>query len=319
MARADLLINLAKAGSKGDQTLFKRTLETLIAEERRKNHNVLADRLEEHLKLNGQNQASFSSKNEKEGGSYVYEITPRFGLDSLFLNNYTEKICQDIIEEQQRSDLLRAYNIEPRSKILLKGPPGNGKTSLAEAISYSLFLPLFVVRYEALIGSYLGETTNRLAKLFDFVRSRPCVLFFDEFDVVGKERGDTHETGEIKRVVSSLLLQIDSLPSYVVAIAASNHSDLLDKAVWRRFQATLNLPKPGEPEIKLWIKYLKSFLNEKVTYPDNQLLKQLNGLSYSELEDFKSNVVRKKILSGPDSEINKIISQKLKEIPKNQL
>lgn len=87
-------------------------------------------------------------------------------------------------------------------------PPGNGKTSFAEAIAEGLGLPFYVVRYDALIGSYLGETNARLRKLFDYVRTTPSVLFFDEFDAIGKERGDTHETGEIKRVVSFLLMQL---------------------------------------------------------------------------------------------------------------
>ena len=98
----------------------------------------------------------------------------------------------------------------------------------------ALAVSFFVVRYEAVIGSYLGETAQKIARVMEHARSRHCVLLFDEFDSVGKERGDVHETGEIKRVVSSLLLQIDSLPSYVVVVAASNHPELLDRAAWRR-------------------------------------------------------------------------------------
>ena len=131
---------------------------------------------------------------------------------------------------------MRSHGLQPRHRVLLAGPPGNGKTALAEAIAEALALPFLIVRYEALIGSFLGETAQRLAQLFAFARTLPCVLFFDEFDVVGKERGDAHETGEIKRVVSNLLLQIDALPSHVIAVAATNHSELLDSAVWRRFQ-----------------------------------------------------------------------------------
>lgn len=110
--------------------------------------------------------------------------------------------------------MLRSHGLEPRHRILLAGPPGNGKTSLAEAIAEALSIPLLAVRYEFVIGSFLGETARRLRRVFDFARTTPCVLFFDEFDVVGKERGDIHETGEIKRVVSSLLLQMDDLPSW---------------------------------------------------------------------------------------------------------
>src|SRR5260370_36934670 len=110
----------------------------------------------------------------------------------------------------------------------------------------SLEIPLFNVRYELMIGSFLGETAARLKRVFDYARTTPCVLFFDEFDAVGKERGDTHETGEIKRVVTSLLMQVDDLPSYVVVIAATNHAELLDRAVWRRFQFRLTVPGPSQ-------------------------------------------------------------------------
>ncbi|MGV2196779.1 AAA family ATPase [Agrobacterium vitis] len=147
---------------------------------------------------------------------------------------------QQLIEEHMRADVLRTHGYEPRHRVLLSGPPGNGKTSFAEAIAEGLGLPFFVVRYDALIGSYLGETNARLRKFFDYVRTRPSVLFFDEFDSIGKERGDTHETGEIKRVVSFLLMQLDQLPSYVLVIAATNHAELLDRAVWRRFQMRLS-------------------------------------------------------------------------------
>ena len=121
-------------------------------------------------------------------------------------------------------------------------------------MAYALNVPLLLVRYEAVIGSYLGETAQRISHLFEQVGSRRCVLFFDEFDAVGKERGDLHETGEIKRVVSSLLLQIDSLPSYVVAVAATNHPELLDRAVWRRFQVRLELPAPSTEQIGAWFR-----------------------------------------------------------------
>jgi SpoVK/Ycf46/Vps4 family AAA+-type ATPase len=152
---------------------------------------------------------------------------------------------KQLVEEQHRADLLRAHGIQPRHRVLLSGPPGNGKTSVAEAIAEALAVQFFTVRYDALIGSYLGETNTRLARLFDYARTTPCVLFFDEFDSVGKERGDIHETGEIKRVVSFLLMQIDQLPSYVVTVAATNHAELLDRAVWRRFQLRLALPQPS--------------------------------------------------------------------------
>ena len=163
-------------------------------------------------------------------------------MENLILPQAVKDICQSMIDEQLRADILQSYGLEPRNKVLLIGPPGNGKTSLAEAMAEALMVPLLTVRYESIVGAYLGETASKLSKLFEIAKTRKCVLFFDE--TLGKERGDAHETGEIKRVVSSLLMQIDALPSYVVAIAATNHDTLLDKAAWRRFQVKIEIPKP---------------------------------------------------------------------------
>ena len=156
--------------------------------------------------------------------------------------------------------------------MLLAGPPGNGKTSLAEALAAELAVPLLTVRYESVIASYLGETAVRLSRLFEQIRMRRCMLFFDEFDVVGKERGDVHETGEIKRVVSSLLLQIDDLPSHVVVVTATNHPELLDRAVWRRFQLRLHLPPPSQALATEWFCRFEQRFGDKLGYEPSTLV-----------------------------------------------
>ena len=242
MARSDLLLNLVRAGSLGDQVGFRRTVEAMIAEERERQHHVVADRLAEYLANKGDGARGPST--DAPVGSYD-ERHPERVLADLVLPEVVSNACGELVEEQQRADLLRSHAIEPRHRVLLTGPPGNGKTTLAEALAGELALPLLVVRYDGVIGSYLGETAVRLARLMEHVRSRRCVVFFDEFDAIGKERGDEHETGEIKRVVSSLLLNIDALPSYVVVVTATNHPELLDRAVWRRFQLRLELPPPN--------------------------------------------------------------------------
>lgn len=309
MARSDLLINLVRTGSSGDTGGFKRTVDAIVAEERAKQHNVVADQLEKARAV-GETTAPSSNRAISDFGfrakDFLVEVMPRRKLAELILPELASTSVEQFLEEQTRAGLLRSHSIEPRNRILLVGPPGNGKTTLAEAIAERLAIPLFVVRYEAMIGSYLGETASRLKRVFDYAKTTPCVLFFDEFDAVGKERGDIHETGEIKRVVTSLLMQIDDLPSYVVAIAATNHAELLDKAVWRRFQLRINLPSPTLKDIERFFVYLSSVSNIELGKSPSLLSKAIGKVSYSEAEEFFLNLVRRQILalgSGSPAEI----------------
>lgn len=313
MARADLLLDIVRAGAKGDHVLFRKALEALISEERSKQHHILADRLSSHLRNDATGTGTQVPPVRRNGliADLYYEVDPRWRLEHLILPQVVVQACDELIEEQHRADLLRAHNLEPRHRILLAGPPGNGKTSLAEAIAGQLTVPFLVVRYEAVIASYLGETAIRLSRLFEQVRTQRCVLFFDEFDVVGKERGDIHETGEIKRVVSSLLLQVDALPSYVVVITATNHPELLDRAVWRRFQLRLQLPPPDSDQIEEWFRRFEVRLGTGLRQPHGTLAKKLTGLSFSEIEQFGLDVQRRYILGLPDSNIGKIVEERL--------
>lgn len=317
MARADLLIKLVQSGFKGDKEIFKKAVEAIIAEERTKQHKVLAEKLEEMLS----NGNGFSEKPFLNGtaipdqriGALVHEIVPKRKIDELILPNDVLQICQEFVQEHHRVDLLRSYNLEPRNRLLFIGPPGNGKTTLAEAIADALMVPLLVVRYESIVGTYLGETAVRLKKLFDYVMTRKCVLFLDEFETLGKERGDIHETGEIKRVVSSLLLQIDGLPSHVVVIGATNHAELLDRAVWRRFQIRVTLPSPTRSRLTEWFEKYERRIKVSLGYTPGTLAKRLLGSSFAEVEEFGASVFRQYVLNQPNANIKDIISQTLRQ------
>lgn len=311
MARSDLLLALVRSGAGGDDLAFRRAAEALIAEEESKKHSVLASQLAEAL-TRRKSSSNVSSLSRNDGlAPLLYEQEPERRLQDLVLPGAVREACNDLVEEHHRRDLLRSHGIEPRHRLLAIGPPGGGKTSLAEALATEIAVPLLTVRYEGLIGSFLGETAARMDSLFAAVRIRPCVLFFDEFDVVAKERGDTHETGEIKRVVSSLLLQVDKLPSHVIVVAATNHAELLDRAVWRRMQLRLELPHPTRAGRIEWLKAWTSKNRVELGLAHRTIADRLDQTSYAELEQFAHDVQRRLILAGPDPEPREVCQRVL--------
>jgi SpoVK/Ycf46/Vps4 family AAA+-type ATPase len=329
MARSDLLLSLVRAGTVGDALRFRKTVEALIAEERAKKHEVLAGQLAEQLNFssgsyakattinNGYSEKGAPSSPENGVSSRVplsvqdlfFEMVPKRTMADLVLSDLVQTTFRELVEEHHRQELLRSYNLQPRHRVLLTGAPGNGKTSLAEALAHALSVPLIVARYEGLIASYLGETAGRLRRLFEHVRSRACVLFFDEFDTLGKERGDTHETGEIKRVVSSLLLQIDDLPSHVVVVTATNHPELLDRAVWRRFQIRVELRPPEQAQIEEFFARFIQDLGQPIGMAPRTLARNMKGASYSDLREFVSDVARRYVLTLPTNNMKGIVQQ----------
>lgn len=315
MARADLLVDLVRSGALGDRGAFERATEAIIAEEQAKRHGVVATQLTEALRSRSDHGpdlvvSPIAGRGQPLDG-LVHEIAPDRRVSDLVLPQPVQQACAELVEEHHRRDLLRSHGLEPRHRVLLVGPPGSGKTSLAEALATEVMVPLLTVRYEALIGSFLGETAGRLQALFDAVRLRPCVLFFDEFDAVAKERGDTHETGEIKRVVSSLLLQIDRLPSHVIVIAATNHQELLDRAVWRRMQLRLDLPAATRQGRMAWLETWQARTETSLGYAARTIADRLNKLSYAELEEFVGDVQRRLVLDGPGADPRTVTGSRL--------
>jgi hypothetical protein len=224
------------------------------------------------------------------------ESEPRRRLSDLILPKTIRAEIAEFIAEACQAALLRANSLEPRHTVLLIGPPGTGKTSLAGAIATELGLPFLTVRYDGLVGSFLGETASRLQEIVDYVSHTPSVLFFDEFDSVGKERADAHETGEIKRVVSSLLLHMDALPSHCVVICATNHPELLDRAVWRRFEVRIELPKPGATELREWYTRVQKSLGP-IGMTTAEFVSLFQGETFSEIEAITLDARRKVVLS----------------------
>ena len=311
MARSDLVVDLVDAQRRGDSARFRTLVEAIIAEERSNQHHLVADRLSELITTAGSSDLLARDDGARPVADLVHEVVPRRRLAALQLDDGVAAVAGEVIEEHRRTELLRSHGIEPRNRILFEGPPGNGKTSLAEAIAAESMLPFYVVRYEGIVSSFLGETAGRLDRVFEFARTRRCVLFFDEFDTIAKERADTHETGEIKRVVSTLLLQIDRLPSHVIVVCATNHAELLDRAAWRRFQLRLSLNSPSRTQATRFLETLGARLGGKLGLAPRTLADRLQGASYAELEQFAQDVRRRYVLALPDGKLDQIVRSRL--------
>ncbi|MEY8013743.1 AAA family ATPase [Mycobacterium servetii] len=313
MARSDLIVDLVEAQQRGDNTRFRTLVEAIIAEERNNQHHLVADRLSELITTSGTRHLLGRDDSARQVADLVQEIVPKRRLADVQLTPAVAASIAELIEEHRRSELLHNHGLEPRNRILLEGPPGNGKTTLAEAVAAELMVPFYAVRYEGVVSSFLGETTSRLDHVFEFARTRRCVLFFDEFDTIAKERADAHETGEIKRVVSTLLLQIDKLPSHVVAICATNHGELLDRAAWRRFQLRLTLDPPSRAQATEFLEKLRVRLGGSLGLAPRTLADKLAGASYAEIEEFAQDVMRRYVLTLPDGRIEDVVRNRLRQ------
>ncbi len=187
-------------------------------------------------------------------------IYPALNESQVKLHKPVQESVDEFLAFIDKAHLLSAAGVGISPSMLIYGPPGCGKTRLAHHIAAQLNLPLITARCDTLISSFLGSTAKNLRNLFDHAASRPCVLFLDEFDAFAKARDDQHELGELKRVVVSLLQNIDALPDDTVLLAATNHEELLDPAVWRRFAYRVQIPLPNrDTRTDLLKQFLGSF------------------------------------------------------------
>lgn len=197
----------------------------------------------------------------------------------------------------KNADTLNSLGLGVSNTLLLYGPPGCGKTKCAYLIAKELQLPLIVARLDSLISSYLGTTAKNIRTLFEFVQKTPCVLFLDEFDAIAKARDDSNELGELKRVVNSLLQNVDAMSSDSLLLAATNHESLLDSAVWRRFDYKLEIELPDIEAIE---KMIGLFTNsEQFTIKEKrEMAAAFVGLSGADVEEIVKKAMRNSVIYG---------------------
>lgn len=231
---------------------------------------------------------------DKETGGALADITLPTEVDPIeapVLNSVLRGSVEALIEEWRHLDRLRALGIRPPLNCLLFGAPGTGKTKLAQIVSREIGLPLVTARLDGLISSYLGTTARNISSLFSFANRYQCVLLLDEFDAIAKVRDDPHEVGEIKRVVNTLLQCLDQRSDLGITIAITNHEQLLDSAIWRRFDIRVAVPRPDlDSRLQIVNRYVAPL---EIAPPERRFLAWLTeGLTGSEIETLTNAIKR---------------------------
>jgi SpoVK/Ycf46/Vps4 family AAA+-type ATPase len=308
---SDIIRKLLLAHFKGDETAFRAIAWDLVERERRLNHRILANELERILSdanapapamkafISAMTPSNGNLPKDKDRNASLVNLSePQRELDDLVLSGPVGTSLDRIIRERRESDVLKSHGLPPMGKFLFCGPPGCGKTVAAEAIAKELYLPLATVRFDAVVSSYLGETAANLRKVFDFARLRPMVLFFDEFDAIGKHRSAFDEHGELKRVVNSFLQLLDSFHADTLTIAATNHQGLLDSALWRRFDDIIFFPQPTAAQIEdlLARQFRQLPLSQAVRL--RTVAGSLQGMSFADVERLAHDAKKECVLSG---------------------
>jgi SpoVK/Ycf46/Vps4 family AAA+-type ATPase len=317
--RAALVIKLVEAFHLGTLP-FRQAVEILAEEESKKGNDSVAEKLMNALNQNKErfeastndvapknNNAFFSISRvtppqnppkDKDSLLSLFEIIePSIGFEQLFFASDVSNVFKQIIREWGQSDVLFEAGMAPSRRILLHGPPGCGKTVAGLALAKAIQLPVAYVRLDGLFSSFLGQTSANLRRVFEAVASPPHVLFLDEFDAVAKKRDDSQEIGEIKRIVISLLQNLDFLPPEVLVIAATNHSHLLDPAIWRRFDVSLHIGFPEENVRKTMIEAWLCNQNVQAKVNFDQLATITEQLSISRIKDIVFQTIKNSIVT----------------------
>jgi SpoVK/Ycf46/Vps4 family AAA+-type ATPase len=298
------LQSLFEAFSKDDEEKFVRTAEAIIQRELSANHYGAATVLRQALasrepSSNKMRELSSLPRDRRSGDDLLWLIEPKHGLDQLSLDESTATRLRRVIREHQARAHLKSFGLRPSNKVLFWGPPGNGKTVAAFALGYELGLPVASVRLDSLISSYLGDTASHVSRIFSRALATPMILLLDEIDAIGKRRDDPRDVGELKRIVNTLLQQMDRTGSgESVFVAASNHQHLLDAALWRRFDDIIEFPQPSSEQRQRLLKNL--LRGVRVQGEASGAVQASTGMSCADIESCMHEAIKSMVLDGND-------------------
>lgn len=310
MTTTEIIKQMFLSFSNKDNESFIVAAKEYIERERRKKHNIVVKDLEKALYHTSSSTDTLQKRfknnipipRDNEKGFPLLEIQNfEKDFDSLILSEKTKEQLEQIIREFHDADILATYNLQYKKKILLCGQPGTGKTFSAQIISSVLHIPLVYIRFDAIISSYLGETAGNLRKIFDFIENGTWIVLFDEFDIIGKNRDDSHEHGEIKRVVNNFLQMLDNFKGDSILIAATNHQNILDPAIWRRFDDVLYYDLPDTPSRKRLLEDYLRVIKRDSEIEIDEVARQTEGLSPSDIKMLTQEAIKLAVINSRNS------------------
>ncbi|MFM0758431.1 AAA family ATPase [Paraburkholderia strydomiana] len=259
MATAEQIKALLRSHADRDDRRFYAAALQVAAQEARQGHHKLASDIKQMveksqaagnpgLSLARPTPLTNHPKGDLRGLLELTHAPARFA--ELVLSPEVRDRLDRVVLEQRQKDRLAQFGLNPRRKLLFTGPPGTGKTMSAAALATELKLPLYTIVLDSLITRFMGETAAKLRLVFDQIKQTRAIYLFDEFDAIGTQRGSQNDVGEIRRVLNSFLLFVEQDSSESLIVAATNHPELLDKALYRRFDDIIQFERPGEIQIR---------------------------------------------------------------------
>ncbi|NCR73367.1 MAG: ATP-binding protein [Microcystis aeruginosa LG13-12] len=322
MSTARHILALLKSHVEGEEQQFYSAALQMAAHEARQGHGKLAQEIRELIDQAKASKSVIEKKSDpiplvQPKGDLANLVSVRYPdtrLSDMILTSDLEFRLKRVLTEQRQGKRLREHNLTPRRKLLLVGPPGSGKTMTAEALAGELKLPLFTTLYDSLMGKYMGETASRLKLIFEAMTITKGVYFFDEFDAIGTQRHNSNDVGEIRRILNSFLMFLEQEQGDSLILAATNHPQLLDKALFRRFDDVIEYQLPDAAIIRELIE--SRLISFEIDWKDwSNILNQANGLAQAEIVRATDDAAKQAVLSNSqkvseDSLISAIMERK---------